>query len=139
MNIKLVKNGNFHIFVYKVNWPKMGLKITIEWSKTLQMSCNLDQACISMSVIKSKNIFWRFSKLADFWPKNGHLARFPGRDFETFLSTQIVLRAFKNAQIWLKINIIVAYYALNKTMHCYRMILSFGNFVWLLSCREGGF
>ena len=26
--------------------------------------------------------FWKILKLADFWPKNGHIARFSRRDFE---------------------------------------------------------
>ena len=68
----------------------MGPKMAIKWSKMLQMSWNLDQTCISMSYIKFLKIFWKFSKLADFWPKNGHLARFPRRDFETFFSTENV-------------------------------------------------
>ena len=43
-----------------------------------------------MSFIKFQKIFEQFSKLADFWPKNGHFARFARRDFETFFSTEIV-------------------------------------------------
>ena len=34
--------------------------------------------------------FGKFSKLVVLWPKNGHLARFSRRDFETFFSTEIV-------------------------------------------------
>ena len=82
--------------------------------------------------------FWKIlSKLADFWPKNGHLARFSRRNFETFFSTKN--RAFKNAQIWLKISILVTYYVFNKANYGFWMILSFGDFMCLQSCREGGF
>ena len=80
----------FLYFIYKEKWPKMGLKIAIKWPKMLQISWNWDQTCISMSFIKFQKIFGKFSKLADFWPKNHHLARFSRRDFETFFSTEIV-------------------------------------------------
>ena len=80
----------FLYFIYKEKWPKLSLKIAIKWPKMLQMSWNLDQTCISMSYIKILKIFWKFSKLADFWPKNGHLARFARRDFETFFSMENV-------------------------------------------------
>ena len=31
-----------------------------------------------------QKIFGKFSKLANFWPKNGHLARFPRREIVPF-------------------------------------------------------
>ena len=34
--------------------------------------------------------FWKIFKMADSWPKNGHLARFARRDFEIFFSTENV-------------------------------------------------
>ena len=48
------------------------------------------QTCISMIFIKFQKIFGKFSKFADFWPKNHHLAHFSRRNFETFFSTEIV-------------------------------------------------
>ena len=40
--------------------------------------------------IKFQRIFEKISKLADFWPKNGHFSRFPRHNFKTFFSTEIV-------------------------------------------------
>ena len=59
--------------------------------------------------------FGTFSKLTDFWPKKGHLARFSHHDFETFFCDGHRIRAFINAQIWLKISILFAYYVFNKS------------------------
>ncbi len=36
----------------------------------VQMTKNLDQICISMVSNKFQKIFEKFSKMADFWPKN---------------------------------------------------------------------
>ena len=80
----------FLYFIYKEKWPKMCLKMAIKWPKTLQMSWNSDQTCISMSFIKFQKIFGKFAKLADFWPKNGHLTRFPRREIIPFFSTENV-------------------------------------------------
>ena len=80
----------FPYFIYKEKWPKMGLKMAIKWPKMLQMSLNSDQTCISMGFIKFLKIFGKFSKLADFWPKNGHLARLPRREIVPFFSTENV-------------------------------------------------
>ena len=82
-------------------------------------------------------VFEQILKLADFWPKNGHLARFSRRDFETFFFDRNHIRAFKNAQIWLKISILVAYYVFNKPVHKFWMILNFDDFMSLQSCRGG--
>ena len=38
------------------------------------------QTCFYMGIIKFWKIFGKFSKLADFCPKNSHLARFPYRE-----------------------------------------------------------
>ena len=39
---------------------------------------------------KFQKIFGKFSKLADFWLKNGHFARIPRREITTFFSTENV-------------------------------------------------
>ena len=71
-----------------------------------------------MSFIKFQKIFEKFSKLADFWPKNDHFARFSRRDFETFFSTEIVSGPSGDG-FWI--------------------ILNFGDFMGLQSCQEGRF
>ena len=73
----------------------MGLKMAIKWPKMLQMSWNLDQTCISMSFIKFQKIFGKFWKLADFRPKNGHLARVLRRFFNTQFYTVNVSSLWK--------------------------------------------
>ena len=85
----------FLYFIYKEKWPKMGLKIAIKWPKMLQMSWNLDQRCISMSFIKFQKIFGKFWKLANFRPKNGHLARVLRRFFNTQFYTVNVSSLWK--------------------------------------------
>ena len=68
--------------------------------------------------------------MADFRPKNGHLARVPRRD-RTFFFDGKRIRAFKNAQNGLKISILILYNALNRTMEGIFDILSFGRFMKL--------
>ena len=45
------------------------------------MTQNLDQICISMVSNKFQKIFEKFSKMADFWPKNAIFSHFSRRDF----------------------------------------------------------
>ena len=59
------------------------------------MSWFLDQMCISMGFINSLKDFEKFSKLADFWPKNDHLARCAYRFFATRFSTENVSSLWK--------------------------------------------
>ena len=61
----------------------------------LQMSWFLDQMCISMGFIKPWKDFEKFWKLADFRPKNDHLARFAHRFFGTQFSTENVSSLWK--------------------------------------------
>ena len=129
----------FLYFIYKEKWPKMGLKIAIKWPKMLQMSWNFDQTCISMSFIKFQKIFEKFSKLADFWPKNGHFARFARRDFETFFSTEIVSGPSKMLRLGWKSVYLLPIMCLTKVTYFCWIILSFGDFICVQSCREGWF
>ena len=69
----------------------------------------IDIHCISMSYLKFQKIFGRFSKLGNFRPKNSNLAHFSRRDSKLFLNGNHI-NVFKNAQIWLTISILVAYY-----------------------------
>ena len=116
----------FLYFIYKEKWPKMGLKIAIKWPKTLQMTGNFDQTCISMSFIKFQKILGKFSKLADFWPKNDHLARFSRRDFETFFRRKSYQGLQKCSDL-AKIGILVAYYVFKKS---YLFLLDNFKFCW---------
>ena len=129
----------FLYFIYKEKWPKMGLKIAIKWPKMLQMSWNFDQTCISMSFIKFQKIFEKFSKLADFWPKNGHFARFARRDFETFFSTEIVSGPSKMLRLGWKSVYLLPIMCLTKVTYFYWIILSFGDFICFQSCGVGHF
>ena len=113
--------------------------MAIKWPKTLQMSWNLDQTCISMSFIKFQKIFGKFSKLADFWPKNGHFARFARRDFETFFSTEIVSGPSKMLRFGWKSVYLLPIMCLTKVTYRFWMILNFCDFMGLQSCRGGGF
>ena len=68
-------------------------------AKNAPNELKFDQTCISMSFIKFQKIFGKFSKLADFWLKNHHLARFSRRDFETFFSMENVTGPSKMLRI----------------------------------------
>ena len=95
----LVKNRDFPILLYKEKWPKMGLKMSRKLSKSVQVSWNLDQTCISRSFIKFQKIFGKFSKFADFWPKNGHLACISRPKIATRFSTENVCSLWKMVQL----------------------------------------
>ena len=83
-----------------------------------------------------QKIFGKFSKLVDFWQS---FSTFFAQRFQNFFFDGKRNRAFKNAQIWLKICILVAYYVFNKTMHRFWMILNFSNFMSLQNFRGGYF
>ena len=84
-------------------------------------------------------IFWKFLKLADFWPKNHHLARFSRRDFETFFSTEIVSGPSKMLRSgWKSVYLLPIMCLTNVTYFCW-IILSFDNFICVQSCGVGHF
>ena len=73
--------------------------------------------------------FGKFSKFFDFWPENGHLARTLRRKIVTFFVDGKCNRAFKNAQNWLKISILLVYNALKSYTSRIFDILSFCDFM----------
>ena len=103
------------------------------------MSWNFDQTCISMSFIKFQKIFGKFSKLADFWPKNGHFARFASSNFEAFISTGNVTGPWKMLRFGWKSVYLLPIMCLTKVTYRFWMILNFGDFMCLQSCRGGHF
>ena len=83
--------------------------------------------------------FWKIFKIGRFLAKKRPFcAFFPSRFRKIFFDGNRI-RAFKNAPIWLKISILVAYYVFNKSGDGFWMIINFGDFMGLQSCREGGF
>ena len=82
-------------------------------------------------------VFWKFFKISWFLPKKRSFSAFFASRFWNFFFDGNHIRAFKNAQIWLKISILVAYYVFNKTVYGFWVILNFGDFMDLHSCRDG--
>ena len=83
--------------------------------------------------------FWKIFKIGRFLAEKPPFSAFFASRFRNFFFDGKRNRAFKNAQIWLKISILVAYYVFNKANYGFWMILSFGDFMCLQSCREGYF
>ena len=77
--------------------------------------------------------FWKIFKIGGFLAKNDHSRVFRVAISKLFFDGNRI-RAFKNAQIWLKISILDAYYVFNKTMDGFWMILNFGEFMGFQSC-----
>ena len=82
---------------------------------------------------------WKIFKIGRFLAEKTPFSAFFASRFRNLFFDGKRNRAFKNAQIWLKFSILVAYYVFNKTMDGFWMILNFGDFMGLQSCREGGF
>ena len=78
-------------------------------------------------------------KIGRFLAEKRSFSAFFASRFRNFFFDGKRNRAFKNAQIWLKISILVAYYVFNKSCYGFWMILNFGDFMGLQSCQEGGF
>ena len=85
------------------------------------------------------NDFLKILKIGRFLAKKRSFSTFFSLRFLNFFFDGKRNRAFKNAQIWLKISILVAYYVFNKSCYGFWMILNFGDFMGLQSCQEGGF
>ena len=83
--------------------------------------------------------FWKIFKIGQFLAEKRSFSAFCASRFRNFFFDGNRIRAFKNAQIWLKISILVSYYVFNKTMDGFWMILNFGEFMGLQSCRGGYF
>ena len=61
--------------------------------------------------------FWKIFKIGRFLAKKQSFSAFFALRFPTFFSTEIVSGALKNAQIWLKISILVTYYVFDKSQY----------------------
>ena len=83
--------------------------------------------------------FWKISKIGLILAEKRSFRAFFASRFRNFFFDGKRSRAFKNAQIWLKISIFVAYYVFNRVCCEFRMISNFGDFMCLQSCREGYF
>ena len=83
--------------------------------------------------------FWKIFKVDRFLAEKRSFCAFCASQFRNFFFDGNRIRAFKNAPIWLKISILVAYYVFNKSCYGFWMILNFGDFMGLQSCQEGGF
>ena len=83
--------------------------------------------------------FWKIFKIGRFLAGKPPFSAYFASRFQNFFFDGNRIRAFKNAPIWLKISILVAYYVFNKSGDGFWMILIFGDFMGLQSCREGGF
>ena len=83
--------------------------------------------------------FWKISKIGRFLAEKWSFSAFSASRFRNFFFDGKRNRAFKNAQNWLKISILVAYYVFNKSWYGFLMISNFGDFTCLQSCREGYF
>ena len=83
--------------------------------------------------------FWKIFKIGRFLAGKPPFSAYFASRFRNFFFDGNRIRAFKNAPIWLKISILVAYYVFNKSWDGFWMILNFGDFMGLQSCREGGF
>ena len=64
--------------------------------------------------------FWKIFKIGRFLAEKPPFSAFFASRFRNFFFDGNRIRAFKNAQIWLKISIFVAYYVFNK---CYLFLL----------------
>ena len=74
----------FLYFISKENLTKMGLKM----AKNAPNELKLGPDMYFYEFHQITEDFWKIFKMADFWPKNGHLARFSRRDFEKKNSTE---------------------------------------------------
>ena len=83
--------------------------------------------------------FWKIFKIGWFLAEKLSFSAFFASWFRNFFFDGNCIRAFKNAQIWLKISILVAYCVFNKANYGFWMILSFGDFMWHQRCQEGRF
>ena len=83
--------------------------------------------------------FWKILKIGRFLAEKRSFSAFFSLRFRNFFFDGNRIRAFKNAPIWLKISILVAYYVFNKSCYGFWMISNFGDFMCLQSCREGYF
>ena len=83
--------------------------------------------------------FLKILKIGRFLAKKPPFSAFFASQFRNFFFDGNRIRAFKNAPIWLKISILVAYYVFNKNGGGFWMILNFGDFMGLQICRGGYF
>ena len=86
------------------------------------MSWFLDQMCISTGFINSFKDFEKFWKLADFRPKNDHLACCTNRFFATWFSTENVSSLWK--MILLLSKLVYMYPKISSTIFCEQNFLS---------------
>ena len=63
------------------------------------MTQNLDQICISMVSNKFQKIFEKFSKMADFWPKNAIFRVFRVAIFDASTSTEKLIQPTQVVQL----------------------------------------
>ena len=80
--------------------------------------------------------FWKIFKIDRFLAEKRPFSVFFPSRFRNFFFDGKRNRAFKNAQIWLKISILVAYYVFNKSYYGFWMISNFGDFMGLQSRRK---
>ena len=79
--------------------------------------------------------FLKIFKIGRFLAEKRSFSAFFASQFQNFFFDGKRNRAFKNAQIWLKISIlVVAYYVFNKNKDGFWMILNFGDVMGLRSC-----
>ena len=83
--------------------------------------------------------FWKIFKIGRYLAEKRSFSAFFVLQFQNFFFNGNCIRAFKNASIWLKIHILVAYYVFKKNGDGFWMILNFGDFRGLQNCRGGYF
>ena len=66
--------------------------------------------------------FWKIFKIGRFLAEKRSFSAFSASRFRNFFFDGKRNRAFKNAQIWLKISILVAYHVFNKVCYGFWMI-----------------
>ena len=101
---------------YTLYIGKIGSKWVSKWPKTLKFGP--DMYLYEFYQIPEDS--WKIFKIGRFLAEKGSFSAFFASQFQNFFFDGNRIRAFKNAQIWLKIIILVAYYVFNK---CYLFLL----------------
>ena len=93
----------FPYFIYKEKWPKTGLKMAIKWPKMY-----------FYEFYQILEDFLEILKICGFSAEKRPFSAFYASRNRTFFFDGKCIRAFKNAQNWLKISTLVIYNALNR-------------------------
>ena len=128
----------FLYFIYKEKWPKWisnGHKMVKNAPNKLKFGPDM----YFYQFYRIPEDFWKIFKIGRFLAEKRAFSAFCVSRFRNFFFDGNRIRALKNALIRLKISTLVAYYAFNKTMYGFWMILNFGDLMDLQSCQDGYF